>query len=318
MIGNFSAASALPSSKHGAATFTTMNLAQTRSSSANTIVWAQESSPGLHISANRTFGHKHRHQNACSSGMRVIIMLRGELSLGFDQQRHEIGNDRSSAPEILLVNLREDGEFARLDSRGAEESKVCLSLSHDWLQQHGLEQALHGSRLGQLLGEHLAHARLQANGRIRQLALQLLEQRSELPALQALQRDSLALCLLSELFGTLEQARSDNHAPLAANPRLQRLCELIRDDHQRDWNMAELASEACMSSSTLQRHFRRAYGCSVMDFIRKARLEHARQQLLSSDASITHIALDAGYNSAANFATAFRRQFGHPPSQLRP
>ena len=72
-----------------------------------------------------------------------------------------------------------------------------------------------------------------------------------------------------------------------------------------------------ISPATLQRLVRKAHNCSLAEFIRNKYLDDARQALMFSDRSISDIAFSAGYTHLSNFTAAFRRRFGHPPSQLR-
>lgn len=46
-------------------------------------------------------------------------------------------------------------------------------------------------------------------------------------------------------------------------------------------------------------------------------MENARRQLALTDDPIIAIALEAGYEHASNFATAFRRIYGFPPTSVR-
>lgn len=69
----------------------------------------------------------------------------------------------------------------------------------------------------------------------------------------------------------------------------------------------------------LQRLFRVSEGCSVFEYVRVKRLEAALAALSAGATTVKEASLIAGYSSAANFATAFRRQFGMTPTEaLRP
>jgi AraC-like DNA-binding protein len=54
----------------------------------------------------------------------------------------------------------------------------------------------------------------------------------------------------------------------------------------------------------------------VVDFMRALRLDWAHQEL-AAGGTIQEAAAIAGYSNAANFSTAFRKRFGHPPGRLR-
>jgi AraC-like DNA-binding protein len=145
------------------------------------------------------------------------------------------------------------------------------------------------------------------------------------PAQQLLVLEGLALQLVG--LGTPatdlpEQTEVQNNpgasaqAPILPLPQRQRL-ELVRQHlefspHQPH-SLAELARIAAMSPSGLRAKFRAAYGMPVFDYLRKCRLNLARQHL-QQGYSVQQAANKVGYNHASNFATAYRRAFGISPT----
>jgi AraC-like DNA-binding protein len=95
------------------------------------------------------------------------------------------------------------------------------------------------------------------------------------------------------------------------------LRELLDNGGADALSLAEIAARACVSVNTLQRHFRAMWGTTVAQYLRDGRLARARLALERDGVSVMQAAELAGYNSAANFATAFRRRFGVSPGQVR-
>jgi DNA-binding response OmpR family regulator len=81
--------------------------------------------------------------------------------------------------------------------------------------------------------------------------------------------------------------------------------------------LAEIAAQVGTHEKRLSKAFRAQTGQSVFAFVREARLGQARQQLVQTALSIEEVAAEAGFSSAANFATAFRERFGATPSACR-
>lgn len=79
----------------------------------------------------------------------------------------------------------------------------------------------------------------------------------------------------------------------------------------------ELAALAYFSPFHFHRIFRGLVGESVMEHVRRLRLERAMHQLRASARSILDIALEAGYETHESFTRAFRSQFGLAPSSAR-
>jgi len=82
-------------------------------------------------------------------------------------------------------------------------------------------------------------------------------------------------------------------------------------------NLDEVAALASFSPYHFHRLFTAYTGESLSTFIRRLRLERAANRLRQTLDPITNIALDAGYETSANFSKAFRQQFGQSPSEFR-
>ena len=71
------------------------------------------------------------------------------------------------------------------------------------------------------------------------------------------------------------------------------------------------------STVTLTESFRIAYGKSIVQTLYEIRLEHAKELLISTDASVTEIALACGFPDAGSFFKRFRREVGMTATQWR-
>jgi AraC family transcriptional regulator len=78
-------------------------------------------------------------------------------------------------------------------------------------------------------------------------------------------------------------------------------------------DLGALAAEARLSPLHFHRIFRGLVGETVL----RLRLERAATSLVRSEASVTTIAFDAGYETHESFTRAFRDAFGRPPSEFR-
>ncbi len=78
-----------------------------------------------------------------------------------------------------------------------------------------------------------------------------------------------------------------------------------------------LARCAGMNYSKLCTGFQQLFGESIAAFVRRQRLEFAHELLQTSDLQVREIARQAGYAHHGSFTTAFSRQFGFAPKQLR-
>ncbi|MDD3517916.1 MAG: helix-turn-helix domain-containing protein [Chromatiales bacterium] len=77
-----------------------------------------------------------------------------------------------------------------------------------------------------------------------------------------------------------------------------------------------LANEVGLSPRRLNEGFKQLYGQSATGWLRRHRMELARNRLREApDYPVKKLALELGYSHSSNFITAFRREFGQSPSQ---
>jgi transcriptional regulator GlxA family with amidase domain len=81
--------------------------------------------------------------------------------------------------------------------------------------------------------------------------------------------------------------------------------------------VADLVAVTGVAGRTLFMHFKSFKGVSPMRYARDARLRNVRQALLRADpeASVTDIALNAGFTHMGRFSVTYRRRFGESPSE---
>ncbi|WP_051258643.1 helix-turn-helix transcriptional regulator [Chitinibacter tainanensis] len=278
--------------------------------------WQQPLADGCCVAASTLRGG-HAHRVDSEAGQRLIVLLQGELTLGFGERRIQLAHSVARGAEVLLVNLTEATEFAREITDCTLERKVCLHIPAGWLDAHGLHGAgEQEAALQQFTRQHLAVRQWQAEPALVALAEQLLAGPSASPLLARLQRESLAFELLAMALGQVQPASAPS-LPAHISRRLEAVRALLDSGAADELSLSDIAAQACMSVATLQRHFRRQFGTSVFDYLRQQKLWQARQRLQRGEVSVTRAALDAGYTSPANFATAFRRAFGMAPSECR-
>jgi AraC family transcriptional regulator len=78
-----------------------------------------------------------------------------------------------------------------------------------------------------------------------------------------------------------------------------------------------LSAIARLSTWHFSRSFKRAFGESPHAYVTRRRLERARHLMMTSSASLTEIALTAGFSDQSHLASRFRQVFGQSPSSWR-
>ncbi len=104
------------------------------------------------------------------------------------------------------------------------------------------------------------------------------------------------------------------HLPRARDPRLLRVTEALRADPADPRPLDAWGRAAGASPRTLARLFVKETGLGFRAWRQRARLLHALVAL-GSDAPVTRVAFEAGYDSPSAFIAAFKREFGNTPAR---
>ncbi len=102
-------------------------------------------------------------------------------------------------------------------------------------------------------------------------------------------------------------------------PELKRLCrarDLLRETPDRPLSIRAVAKGAGLSPYHFIRRFHAVFGETPHQFRIRARLERARELLLS-DRSVTDVCLEVGWSSLGSFSDLFARRTGESPSAYR-
>ncbi len=97
----------------------------------------------------------------------------------------------------------------------------------------------------------------------------------------------------------------------------QKAVAYVQANYQRAIDINMMAEHSGLSAATLNRVFRRYASDSPVQYLKKVRLNLARNQIIQSGASVQTAAYNVGYESASQFSREFKRYFGYPPKQSR-
>jgi AraC family transcriptional regulator len=95
------------------------------------------------------------------------------------------------------------------------------------------------------------------------------------------------------------------------------LDEHIRSNLAHDLTVEDLAKFVGLSERHFLRAFQRSFGSTPHQYVLARRIDETKDRLQRSDASVTEIALDAGFGQPEHFATTFKRITGFTPSGFR-
>lgn len=257
-----------------------------------------------------------------SERITVVLTLEGCTDVAFGASRLRLepgqGAGRSLRAQGALICLARPEQFTRHARRGGRERKLVISVTAQWLESAGLCAPGEHEALADFSRRHLSVARWHPSPKAVALAEQIMSPPRYTPLLQRLYVEGRAIEILTEAFASLAGSPG-----LAAelrprdDRRVRELRAFLDEQPATDLSVEEMAARVGTNPSTLQRNFRAAFGMSVFEYLRERRLQKAREALEQGGVSVARAAEIAGYASAANFATAYRRRFGLSPRQSK-
>lgn len=99
--------------------------------------------------------------------------------------------------------------------------------------------------------------------------------------------------------------------------RVRRALEYIHANLTDRIDIAAIARAAATSPFYLNHAFRTAVGCSIWQYVLRERAKYGLVLMRETGASLTEIALSAGFETYASFISATRQAFGETPTRLR-
>jgi AraC-like DNA-binding protein len=91
---------------------------------------------------------------------------------------------------------------------------------------------------------------------------------------------------------------------------------LVKDLSEKPPTIDQLSKLVTMSATRLKKGFKEMYGTGIYTYYQKARLQKAKEMLMSGSHSIKDTAAATGFYNSANFAAAFKKEFNLLPSQI--
>lgn len=269
---------------------------------------------GLHIHGGDTVEqHPFHVDSSVSDGLSCIFFLHGrvDVTVGGRKLQFCASGRGDIAAATLITATRE--QFHRHSPARQQVRHLVISASRAWLDAHAPGWARASAHPFGFDG-------WRASTRIAHLVTGLLAPSDVGHPFANLRAEAQAIEIIAEAATTLTDLDA-GHTTATGNTHqraLDRAKEFIVSNSTSDLSVQMIARQAGLSVSSLQSLFRSQEGCGVFTFVRKIRLDMARTRLCAGAITIAEASLLAGYTNPANFATAFRRQFGCSPRKVRP
>lgn len=123
--------------------------------------------------------------------------------------------------------------------------------------------------------------------------------------------------LMLEVIAALAREAAISHRGTRPPTWLNTACEFMQDNVQMPLTLAQIAAAAGRHEIHLAREFRRYFGASVGEHLRRRRIEQAAHLLQRSKLSFSEIAFECGFSSHSHLCRTFLAYHGMTPSQYR-
>ena len=101
------------------------------------------------------------------------------------------------------------------------------------------------------------------------------------------------------------------------NPYIRRALRFMTDNYSEHLELAQVARAVQLSPSYFSTLFRQVVGVSFREHLCRIRVEESKRLLLSTDYSLTDIAVAMGFPDQSYYCKVFKRIVGLTPSKFR-
>jgi AraC-like DNA-binding protein len=244
--------------------------------------------------------------------------LSGDLTLGVGRAEAL----RLDRPALLVWNQPHGLDISEWTAPSAHERTVSISMRPEYLVNNFLVspeaipppmRAFIGGN-----GDHVNYCQLPLSAQVFELATKLVNN-PFVGGIGLIYAESLAnelLCHAVKGFESLSSAPNEQYST-----RQLRALHAARSYLMRQFapvpTIRQVARTAGINEATLKGGFKATFGETVFDFGVRCRMQHALALLRNERMPVARVAEAIGYRHQSSFATAFFRQFGMRPKDVR-
>ncbi|MCP4818179.1 MAG: helix-turn-helix transcriptional regulator [Shimia sp.] len=248
-------------------------------------------------------------QTERSPSVVLHCFLEGATNAWLANKPMNLGRHQETPVRFVLTSTSEALSFERRSDPGEYVRKISIQMSQEWLDESGLSLPPY------LDCDEAVHQRLEwaASGSEITAMEQLVARSSFADPLARLSAEAMTLELVAGAFHKLNNISNLPQLTGREEQQLGRIEEFVRQPGPLP-DLSTIAKACGLSHSSLRRLVQKTYGCSPLAYVREQRLLQAHMALENEGVSVSQAASLAGFAHPENFATAFRKKFGHRPS----
>jgi len=245
-----------------------------------------------------------------------------ELTLVISGGTHRWVGDKITPLEkndLVLLGANLPHDYRNDPASGARRNSVdavVVQFDPQFLGPTWLERA-HMHQVKRLFTES-AHG-LEITGQTR---VEVTKMMMQIAKLRGIKRLMLLLDILSTLSSSPELKRiaSAGFSPevqVSDSQRMGQISDFIQKNLERQLYLGDVAQHMGMTEVSFSRYFRSRTGKTFPGYLNELRVARICRLLAETDATVSEIALNCGFDSIANFEKQFRRFQGCSPTAYR-
>ena len=262
------------------------------------------------------------HIRDLSPRFQLFVFLYGEQQFYIDDMLFDMkaGTGPACQPIALIMCRTRRSVLTPVPKAGNPLRKVMISAPLRWMEDLRIEKEARSPELNSFVSGHLNHFVWRLQKHAIQLAEEIIEPPFAMtPEMRILFQKARAMELMCLACGALveDAGKLPSKPAISTLRQSERVRDYVLEHLSEPLSIDTIARETGASVSSVQRHFKEHFGITVFDFIRRTRLEQARDALERQGTTIAQAAFIAGYTSTANFTTAFKKTYGVTPRYRR-
>lgn len=125
------------------------------------------------------------------------------------------------------------------------------------------------------------------------------------------------LMLQVEQYEQATQKKSNQHIKPYDVEKIMSAKSIVEANLDNPFTLMELSRQVGLNDFKLKKGFKKLFGTTVFGYLRDLRMKKAKRLLFDTNKTIIEISEEIGYKNPHHFSTAFKKEFGLQPRELR-
>lgn len=239
----------------------------------------------------------------------IYYLLSGEISYYINNLMYTLRKG-----DLIFINKN---ELHRTTSKStASHERILINFKEIFLQQ----EMGHYPQLFPFLSSQglLLRPGAHEQGSLENILFAMLKEQSE----QRIQQIPYLQTLLIQLFiemNRIQEISRESIAPESSEKQLKvyEIIEYLHNHYANKLTLMHLSETFFISSTYLCRLFKQTTGFTIIEYVNYIRIKEAQRLLQSTNAKVTTIAEDTGFDSIAHFGRVFKQIVKRSPLEYR-